>query len=99
MSDLFNKLAMRRKGEAAFFSVTIDVKRPLSTVWICRPRCVLFPLQAYPVKVRQVGSRVKRRLVLAARLPGCQMSSHRFPPLIQQQTMTTGKHNMTDDER
>lgn len=37
MSDLFNKLAMRRKGEAAFFC-HVRCKTVFSGVWICRPQ-------------------------------------------------------------
>lgn len=43
MSDLFNKLAMRRKGEAAFFSHN-RCKTTFSGVRICRPRTATCPV-------------------------------------------------------
>lgn len=82
MSDLFNKLAMRRKGEVQLYQ-EVGKHHTLNHV--------LLPLQASPVKARQATRQVTLPFLPAVRSPGCQMLSRLFQPLIQQRMMMTGK--------
>lgn len=97
MSDLFNKLAMRRKGEDGLYLRHVRFRVLMGMFGSAYSKqCVPFSLQAYLEKFQPVGSRVTLPPVPAVLLPGCPTSSHHFLLHSRQQMTTTGKHNTSD---